>query len=125
MMDTITFKPKGGETDSSEPFYLELSALKREQALSRALFEEQLRLMRHQYDESLEVLRKESQAWRTSSEDEFCRLITTCTRQLTALQEKFDRAIRHEAFVSRKLEEVRQEKAELEEKLQVLSNTSD
>lgn len=119
MMDSLPFPSKQNlEEDSlASPLHQALELIREEQLRSKAFFDEQLRLMRRQYEESVKTVREESRAWRTSSEDEFCRLVTTCTRQLTAMQEKFDRAVRHEAFVSRKLEELRQEKIALEQKV--------
>lgn len=96
---------------------VKLDDLLKELQLVHRTFNEQLSLIRRDFEETIRIIREESAAWRESSEDEFCRLISTCTRHLTTLQEKYQRAVRNESLLSQKLTKVTAEKEALKEEV--------
>lgn len=68
-------------------------------------------------DKTIKSMHQESSQWRASIEDEFCRLITACTRQFSVMQEKYDRLSKKEAIIQRRLKDIYLEKQSLEEEL--------
>lgn len=69
------------------------------------------------YTDAKKTLQEESAAWRANNEDEFCRLIASTTRHLSALQEKFERTSKREAFASHQLLEMTEERNKLKEQV--------
>jgi hypothetical protein len=65
------------------------------------------------YTDAKKTLQEEAAAWRANNEDEFCRLIASTTRHISALQEKFERTTKRESFASHQLVEITEERNKL------------
>ena len=74
---------------------------------------QQIALIKAEHASAVEVLKHQGNQWRASNEDEFCRLLTCCTQQLTAMQERYERVLSQKAFLGQELRALKAENERL------------